>query len=289
MATNVTTLVGGVFIPELWLNEIQRFREDNLVAAKRFKDVSGLGEIKKMGDVLHVPKLTAYTAVDKTANTELPASATTESEVTLTVNKHKGVRIAVEGIAAAQSKYDLMREYTFAEGYALAIALDGDLLSLYSGLSQTVGATASTDGGISDTLIVSAVQKLNRAKAPMMDRSIIIDSFGLADLQLLEKFTRYDSTGQAGANAVVDGKMGSIYGINVFVTENVQSTSVVGGTLSCGLICHKDAFMFASQMGPKIETWRNAPQLTDELIAQQLYGVAEYRDDHGVVLSYPQN
>lgn len=158
-------------------------------------------------------------------------------------------------------------------------------------MSQTVGATASTDGGISDTLIVAALQKLDAANAPMEDRSIIIDSYGLQDMRLIDKFTRYDAVGQGGSsNPIVNGRFGTIYGVDVFATENLRTTSVVGGTLSRGLVVHKEAFAFATQMGGvKMETWRNAPRLQDEVIGQQLFGVGEYRDSHGVVLSYPRS
>jgi hypothetical protein len=281
----ITPLVGGVFIPELWLPVVQKAMTNKLVAADRLFDVSGFGEVKSKGDVLHVPKLSIYSAVDKTANTELPESATTESEFTLTVNKHKGIRIPVEDITSVQSAYDLMSMYADRIGYGLANALDTDLLALYSGLSQTVGATASTDGGISETNIVRAMRFLDAANAPVSDRSIIINSYGIEDMRLIDKFTRYDAVGNG--DAITKGAFGSIYGVPVFVTENVQTTSVVGGTLSRGLVLHKEAFAFAKQKGASIETWRNGPRLQDELIGQILYGVAEYRDTFGVVLSYP--
>lgn len=289
MATNITTLVANVFIPDLWLPIVQKAREDELVAAKRCFDVSGFGEVKSKGDVLHVPKLSNYTASDKTANTELPSTATTETEFTLTVNKHKGIRIPFEDIAQVQSGYELMAMYGQKIGFGLAKALDSDLLALYSGLSQTVGATASTDGGVSDTNIQRALRFLDLALAPMQDRSIIIDPYGIEDMRAIDRFTRYDAIGQAAqSNPIMSGAFGTIYGVPVYVSTNVQTTSVVGGVVSRGLVIHKEAFAFAKQSDPGLEHWRNAPQLADELIGQMLYGVAEYRDNHGVVLSYAQ-
>lgn len=286
--TDITTLVAQNFIPELWLDLVQKAREKKLVAAKRVFDVSGFGDVKSMGDVLHVPKLSNYTAVDKTANTEVPQSATTESEFTLTINKHKAIRITVEDIAKAQSKYDLMALYTEKIGYGLALAIDSDILALYSGLSQTVGATASTDANLSYTNIVRANRMLDTAQAPQEDRSIIVDSYGMAQMRLITEFTRYDAAGQGGsANVFINGAIGTVLGIPVYQSENVQTTSVIAGSLSRGLVIQKEAFAYATQMSPKIEQWRNAPILANEIIGQELYGVAEYRDDHGVVLSYP--
>lgn len=290
MATNVTSLVTGVYIPELWLDLVQKAREKNLVAAKVFMDVSGFGDIKKKGDVVHVPKLSNYDAIDKTANTELPSSATTESEFTLTVNKHKGIRIAVEDMAQAQSSYDLMRLYTEKVGYGLAKSVDSDLLALFSSLSQTVGATASTDAALHYTQIVRAVRSLELAEAPSTDRAMLVDAYGMEQLRRITEFTRYDAAGQAGdKNAFISAEIGTILGMPVYMTNNLGTTSVVGGTLSRGLVVHKEAFAYAMQKMKELETWRNGPQLADEIIGQTLYGVAEYRDDHGVVLSYSQS
>ncbi len=283
----------AVYIPELWSDLVQKATQSNLVAANRFFDASGYGEIKSKGDTLHVPILSNMSAVTKTANTELPSTATTESEITLVIDTHKGIRVTLEDIARVQSSYDMMSLYTSKIGYGLAKALDTSLLALYSGLSQTVGATASTDGGISDTNLVRAMRFLDMADAPQEDRSVIIDPYGIEDLRLIDKFTRYDSIAQDGANRVnngigANGLFGSVYGVPVFVTTNLQTTPVVGGTLSRGLVVHKEAFVYGAQVDKKMEHWRNAPQLADELIGQMLYGVKEYRDAFGVVLSYPQ-
>jgi hypothetical protein len=290
--TGVVTI--PTYIPELWSDLVQKATEANLVASKRFFDVSGYGEIKSKGDILHVPILSNISATTKTTNTELPSTATTESEVQITIDTHKGIRVVLEDIAKVQSSYDMMSLYTQKIGYGLAAALDTSLLSLYSGLAQTVGATTSSGAGMSDTNIVAGMRLLDVANAPQTDRSFIIDPYGIEDLRLVDKFTRYDAIGQAdNANRIVggmqsNGLFGSIYGVPVFVSTNVQTTSVVGGTLSRGLLCHKEAFAYGVQMDKKMEQWRNAPQLADEIIGQMLYGVKEYRDAFGVAFSYAQ-
>jgi len=206
MATNVTTGVAANFLPEVWSDEIQRARENYLVAAKLVKRFDQ--DVVEYGDVVHVPLLSNYSAIAKTANTELPSSATTESKVDLNINKHYGIRIAVEDIVNAQSKYALMSEYTKKIGYGLAKQVDSDVLSLYSGLSQTVGATASTgaDTAITQAHIMKALRLLDAADAPQEGRSILVDAYGVEDLRNIDNFVRYDSVGQS-KNEVVDGML----------------------------------------------------------------------------------
>lgn len=285
---SLTNTTGAVFIPEMWLPLVQKAREKNLVAAKRVFDVSGYGEVKSKGDVIHVPKVSNLSASDKTATSELTMSAFSELEFTLTIDSHKGTRVGIEDITKVQSAYDLVSHYSEKVGESLARALDADILALGTGLSGTVGALASTQV-LADTMIVEALRKLDSAEAPQMDRSIILDAYGLQDMRLIDKFTRYDAVGQAaGGNPIVNGKFGTIYGVDVYVSNNLVSTSAFGGTATVGLVLHKEAFAYATQMNPKIEMYRNTPFLRDEIFGQELYGVAEYRDDHGVALRYGQ-
>lgn len=290
MATNVTALVAQNFIPELWADLVQKATRKNLVMAQRVFDVSGFGPISAKGDTLHIPMLSNYSATAKTAGTELPSSATTESVVDLGINAHYGIRIPVEDIVKAQASYDLSRMYTEGIGYGLAKVLDTDLATLWSGLSQTLGAAATdTTLPVSDTLVAAAVRRLNSADAPSTDRSMVLDAYGLEDLQLVDKYTRYDALGTG--KAINDGMpaQGRIYGLDVFMSNNIVTSSVVGGQISRGLVFHKEAFIYAQQMDKKMEVWRNAPQLADEIIGQTLYGVKEYRDAFGVSLSYGQS
>lgn len=66
MATNMDVLRGGVFISEVWADEIQHARDKNLIFANLVKRFDA--DVKQRGDVVHVPKLSNYTAIDKTAN-----------------------------------------------------------------------------------------------------------------------------------------------------------------------------------------------------------------------------
>lgn len=294
MATTQNVNNASVFIPELWGSLVQKATENNLVAANVFMDVSGYGDIKSKGDTLHIPLVSNFTASDKVATSEVVSSANSELDVQLSINKHKAIRVQLEDIAKVQASYDMMGMYTQKIGYGLAKALDADLLSLFSGLSQTVGAASSTDvTAISDTTLVRGIRMLDLADAPQSDRAFIIDPYGIEDLRLIDKFTRYDSIAQDGASRVTsgigkNGLFGSVYGIPVYVSNNVQTTSVVGGTLSRALLVHKEAFMYAMQKDKEILHFENVPFLTHDITGQSIYGVKEYRDNHGVVYSYAQ-
>ena len=109
-ANDMTVTTGAAFIPTVWSKEIIRATEANLVLANkvwRFDD-----DVKEYGNIIKIPSLSNLVALDKVANTQVTLQAPTETNVTLTVDTQKYTAFLVEDILKAQSKYNLMSEYT---------------------------------------------------------------------------------------------------------------------------------------------------------------------------------
>ena len=53
------------------------------------------------------------------------------------------------------------------------------------------------------------------------------------------------------------------------------------------LLLHKNAFMLATQINPRIQAEYKVEFLGDLVVVDTLYGVAEFRDNHGVALYSP--
>src|SRR3990172_4577991 len=136
---NVTVTTAANFIPEIWAKDVKRATEANLVMMPRVNTMFS-SDIKTKGDTLHIPDLSNLTAGDKAASTDVTFEAVTEGKTDLSIDKHKYAAFKVEDIVKVQSAYDLMSLYTEKAGFALAKAMDTSLLSLYSGLSQSVGS-----------------------------------------------------------------------------------------------------------------------------------------------------
>ena len=143
----VTVTTATSYIPELWDKELLKARENKLVMAKRIMSVRPEG--LKYGDTVHMPRLSNESALDKTAETAVTYSATTESSVTLTIDKHKYVAKLIEDIADVQSKYDQFSNFRDKIAYALADVVDSDILAL-TGIANSVGTASSnaTTGAI---------------------------------------------------------------------------------------------------------------------------------------------
>ena len=266
-----TSTTHDKFIPEIWGKEVQIAREEKLIMAPRVErfDV----EFSGGGDILHIPKITNLSAGNiSTTDGTLDASVNTEGEVTLTVDKWKGVAINVLDIVAAQSRYDLMKFYTQKMGYALALAVDDDLMALYDNLSTNTVGTYNTD--ITDATLRSAVQKLDEANAPMEERFMVIKPAQKNALLGIDKFVRYDALGSA-STGIRKGDLGELYGVTTFVSTNVVKAT----NDTKNLMWQKSAFGLAMVKDVKVEEFARTA-FTKRIGASELYGVAELRDDH---------
>ena len=93
MATSTYPAQGGTvdntsaktFIPEIWSDEVVAAYQSNLVLAPLVKKMAMTG---KKGDTLNIPKPVRGTANAKTENTAVTIQNATESEVTVTIDKH---------------------------------------------------------------------------------------------------------------------------------------------------------------------------------------------------------
>ena len=291
---NISKDTHDAFVPEIWSAETRDATEANLVMAKlvetRFE-----GEIKQYGDVVHINDISNLTARHKTHDTDVIFDSPTESGVDITINKHEYTAFKVEDIIKIQSRVDLIQKYTGKAGYCLAKVIDSDLLALYAGLSQSVNSTGTS---FDKADLLRAAQYLDDADAPAGDRSFVVKPAGLNILLNIDDFTQASAVGYLAAmSPMVTGKLqggefnpsavkgfiGQVLGVNVYVSTNV-ATSGSSPVATQNLFFHKEAFALARQEDIRIQNDYNIRSLAEEVVADTLYGVAEYRDAFGVVV-----
>jgi hypothetical protein len=286
MATNITATMAaaGQFIPEIFSKEIIVARENNLVLANLVERYDS--DVQNKGDIIRIPNLSSITATYKVENTDVAQSATTETASSITINKHAVARVTIEDMAAIQSHIDLRSKYTTQLGKAIAKITDTDIRNLYSGFSKTVGAGAtSTDLKLAKSYILEGIRYLNSKNAPFEDRAFVVESFGYRDLLNTDDFVRYDAVGQGGdKNATMNAKIGKLYGVDVFQSEQVYTLSSV----AYAMLFQKSAIGLAVQKAMRVQAEYSVPALAWDLVADSLYGVAELRDDHGLCIRYGQ-
>ncbi len=280
---SIDTTDSAVFIPELWANEVLMFRERALVMAPLVQRYDNL--VKEKGDTIHIPNVSELSANNKTANTGVTLNYPTETEDSISINTHKEVSFVIEDIVKTQSQYDLRSVYTKSAAYAISKAIDTSLLGLYSSLTSTDVGTYGVD--VTDATIVSAIQTLDEADAPMEDRYFVIAPSQKAALMKLDKFVKADFLGQSDQPTVVRKGpnnrylWGDVYGVPTYYTNQVPTTAATP-TQTHNILFHKEAFALALQLGPRTQGNYWAEYLGWLVTVDTIYGVACIRGDHGV-------
>jgi N4-gp56 family major capsid protein len=300
-SNQVTTTIAGNFIPELWSDEVIGAYKSNLVVANLVTKLSHKG---KKGDTIHIPVPARGSASAKAANTQVTLSAATNSVVNVSIDQHYEYSKLIEDIAEVQALASMRKFYTDDAGYALATQVDTKLFSLGEGLqggtvggsgaaaweTAVIGSNGSTAytgnatnaADITDAGIRRMILTLDNADVPMDNRSLIMPPIAANDLLGINRFTEQQYIGSG--DAIRTGKIGMIYGVDVYVTSNAPTPA---GTDRAGMLLHKDALVLAEQVGVRSQTQYKQEYLGDLFTSDSIYGVAELRNDAGVAFVVP--
>lgn len=271
---HLTTTTSSEFIPAVWINEVRAAREANLMMAKRVKLIN---HNNKPGDTINIPDVSALTAQDKAAETEVTLQSPTETKFSVSINKWKHVAFLIEDMVKVQSASNLRKEYTDKAGYAVGKAVDSDLLALYSTLTQSTGS-AGVD--VDEETILEAKKQLDEADAPRSDRTLLVAPSQEKSLLRIPRFTEADKIADSG-KALKEGMLGRIHGFDVFVSTNVPSDS---GTIK-NIAFQRDAFVLATQSYPRVQAAYVLEYLGTLVVVDEIYGVSVFRNDHAVVIN----
>jgi hypothetical protein len=255
-------------------------------------------EVAQHGQIVKVPFRGALSVNDKAANTAYTLQTPADTAISVTLNKHKEVSFVIEDLAAALARPDFLQGYIDDAVIAIAEQIDGDIAALYSGLSQSIDAS-STAGPLDSSDFIEARRLLSVAKAPMTDRVSVLHPTAAAELLADEKFTNRDYRGPQEESALKTGFLGQFAGFTVYEDQNIKVS-----TTQRNLFFHKNAFALVTRPlpAPQAGTGVVTKVMSEDgvglriMISYQhtlgghmvtvdtLYGVAELRDSHGVVV-----
>ena len=296
------TTTAANFIPELWSDEVIAGYKQNLVLGNLVTRINHNG---KKGDTIHIPAPVRGSANAKAANTQVTLQGDTHSVVNLSIDKHYEYSVVIEDITEVQALSSLRRFYTDDAGYALANQVDDDLFTIMEGLQGgTVGGSAAAlwekaviggDGttlytgnssnanDITDAGIRKMILTLDNADVPMSNRVLVVPPICLNDMLGINRFTEQQYIGDG--SAIKTGKIGSIYGMDVYVSSNCPSIN--SNAQRIGVMMHKDALALVEQLGVRSQTQYKQEYLGDLFTSDTIYGVGELRNDAGVAFCVP--
>ena len=281
----VTKATAKTFIPAIWSDEIIAAYEKSIVMKPLVKSIKMSG---KKGDTIHIPMPTRSDANVKAAEKQVTLIANTEGEKVITIDQHWEFSKLIEDIVEKQALSSLRSFYTSDAGYALARKVDSDLISATDLWDHKIDSLGGNPGSSADPHVEGnalefcdqafrdAIQLLDDADVPMENRKLVIPPSARNQIMGID---RYVSSDFVNGRGVVNGKIGELYGVDIYTSTNLTANGA--GEKPC-LLFHTDALVMAEQMGIRTQTQYKQEYLADLMTADTLYGFDVYRPECGV-------
>jgi hypothetical protein len=228
------------------------------------------GDIRQDGDRVHIHSfndLTIGTYVKNT--TTISYEQLTDTRVTLLIDQAKYFAFKVDDIDTAQMRPELIDAAADRAAYQLAEDADSYVAGLYSGAStsnpdNTIETSQFTASNVYQKLVDLSVL-MDQVNLPAEGRFVIVPPWvkGL----LLQNSTFVTAS---KPDAVLNGQIGQIAGLNVLVSNNVKTTGSAP-VVSHMMAGHPSAWTYAEQI-TNLEGLRLEGSFADAVRGLHLYG-----------------
>jgi hypothetical protein len=196
---------------------------------------------------------------------------------------------------------DLLRLYMQPAIVALAERVESDLLNLAPQFTANspLGLTGTP---LTEAVVDSAETALFTAKVPAAEaKYLVVDATAYSDLRQIPRFSEYQTAGEAGLRALVDGSVGKLKDFFVFRSQFVNKTgsgpvttnNIAFSRNAVGLVIRRlpqplpgtgaiAEYAEMANFGVRVVMSYQPNTLAQQFTVDILYGVAVLRNNHGV-------
>ena len=236
----------AVFIPTIIAQKcLQRFPSYLNLAKTIARDSDYV--TATFGKVIQVPKTGAVVANDKVAGSNFTKQNPTGTNISVTLNQHKEVTIAIDDVTKVLDNQDTQDRYANDGAIALAEAVESTILALHPSITSTITWNRTSATTIDNSML--GIRKyFTDQKVPKLEqRYLYVDGTIYNDLLGTDKYSRYDARGDG--KTIMDAQVIRTYGIEIHESQMIPLTGSPGAYHN--LAYTKDAFIMASRPLPK--------------------------------------
>lgn len=262
------------FIPELWsarlLNALDKSHVFANVVNRDYE-----GDIKKMGDTVHINTIGAVTIGTYTQNTDFTSGPETlaTTDQTLTIDQAKYFNFQVDDIDAAQAAGDIMDKAMTRAAYGLADASDKYIAGILAGAADTSNTVSASAVALTSSNVYENVVKmrtiLDKANVPTAGRWLVIPPEMYALILLDDRFVK--TGGEMAEGILRTGLVAQAAGFDIYLSNNCVSANVsekVTYTITGGV----DAAATYAEQIVSTEAYRPEKRFADAVKGLHVYG-----------------
>jgi len=253
------------------------------------------------GDTVNVPIPPTLVANNLAEGGTVQAQNPSLGNAQIVLNTHAEATFQIPDVTKVLAVPDLLRLYMQPGLVALAEKIESDLLGLYA--SFTANAPVGTSGvAITEAAIDGAETELFESKVPASEpKYLVVDSATYSQLRQIPRFSEFQTAGEAGLRALVEGSVGKIKDFYVFRSQFVKKTgsgpisthNVAFARSALGLVVRRlpqplrgsgaiAEFAEAGNFGMRVVMSYQPNTLAQQFTVDVLYGVGVLRNSFGV-------
>jgi hypothetical protein len=182
------------------------------------------------GDTVNVPIPPVMTANNIAEGGSVQTQNPNLQNAQIVLDTHVEASFQIPDITKVLAVPDLLSLYMEPALVAIAEKIEGDLLSLYAQFTAN-GPVGTGGAAITEATIDTAETRLFEAKVPASTpKYLVVDSGAYSTLRQIPRFSEYQTVGDAGLRAMVDGSVGRIKdfvkksGVSPTTTNNMAFT-----------------------------------------------------------------
>ena len=142
----------------------------------------------------------------------------------IVLNTHAEATFQIPDVTKILAVPDLLKLYMQPAVVALAERIESDLLSLYPQFSAN-GAVGTGGSALTEATVDAAETALFNAKVPASSpKYLVVSASAYSALRQIPRFSEFQTAGEAGLRALVDGAVGKMKDFYIFRSQFVTQT-----------------------------------------------------------------
>ena len=259
--------------------------------------------LAQAGDTVNVPIPATLVANNLAEGGTVQTQNPSLGNAQIVLNTHAEATFQVPDVTKVLAVPDLLRLYMQPAVVALAERIESDLLNLYA--SFTANSPVGTPGtAVTEAVIDAAETVLFQAKVPASEpKHLVVDAGTYSALRQIPRFSEFQTAGEAGLRALVEGTVGKIKDFFVFRSQFVAKTgsspvtthNVAFARSAIGLVVRRlpqplpgtgaiADYAELGNFGMRVVMSYQPNTLAQQFTVDVLYGVAVLRNAFGVAV-----
>ena len=180
--------------------------------------------LAQAGDTVNIPIAPTLVANNMIEGNAVQLQNPNVSNAQIVLNTHAEATFQIPDVTKVLAVPDLLQLYMNPAVIAIAQRIETDLLGLYASFTSNP-AVGIAGTAITEAVVDSAETTLFQAKIPASEaKYLVVDAATYSQLRQIERFSEFQTAGEAGLRALVDGTVGKIKDFFVFRSQFVSKT-----------------------------------------------------------------